>query len=271
MSLPVPPDAPAHQVKVVPDNVMSTSFRLTWCSPPVETSNGPITAYILEYSESSGEAPPCSISLSGVDEEHTVTGLKPHTEYYVKVAAVNAAGRGAFCEPVLVQTAPDSECCRVLWNIYCHNLNHMGCLLQHFTCHQVLNFFPMGIIPITAQLVVTYIRLYKSLCFTFIEPVAAPENVQVEASEDKPSIFVTWSPIQKQYYNSDSLTGYHVRYTTSSKDCKGGEIEVLPDETSCSLDFLDRGVAYAVSVAAANDVGRGPYSIPSVAMVLGGM
>ena len=42
-----------------------------------------------------------------------------------------------------------------------------------------------------------------------------------------------------------------------------------PDETSCSLDFLDRGVAYAVSVAAANDVGMGPYSIPSVAIVGG--
>ena len=95
--------------------------------------------------------------------------------------------------------------------------------------------------------------------------------MQVEASEDKPSIFVTWSPIQKQYYNSDSLTGYHVRYTTSSKDCRGGEIEVRPDETSCSLDFLDRGVAYAVSVAAANDVGMGPYSIPLVAMVVAGM
>ena len=94
----------------------------------------------------------------------------------------------------------------------------------------------------------------------------------MEASEDKPSIFVTWSPIQKQYYNSDSLTGYHVRYTTSSKDCRGGEIEVRPDETSCSLDFLDRGVAYAVSVAAANDVGIGPYSIhSSVTMVVGGM
>ena len=95
--------------------------------------------------------------------------------------------------------------------------------------------------------------------------------MQVEASEDKPSIFVTWSPIQKQYYNSDSLTGYHVRYTTSSKDCKGEEIEVGPDETSCSLDFLNRGVAYAISVAAANDVGTGPYSIPLVAMVVAGM
>ena len=89
---------------------MHTSFLLTWCPPPVEATNGPITAYILEYGESSGETPQPSVSLSGVVEEHTVTGLKPHTEYYVKVAAVNAAGRGPFCEPVLVQTAPDSEC-----------------------------------------------------------------------------------------------------------------------------------------------------------------
>ena len=109
LSLPVPPAAPPCQVKMVPDNVISTSFHLTWCPPPVETTNGPITAYILEYGESHSSAPPCSISLSGGVEEHTVTGLKPHTEYYVKVATVNAAGRGPFCEPVLVQTAPDSE------------------------------------------------------------------------------------------------------------------------------------------------------------------
>ena len=103
-----------------------------------------------------------------------------------------------------------------------------------------------------------------------LEPVAAPENVQMEASEDKPSIFVTWSPIPKHCYNSDTLTGYHVTYRPSNKDCKEGTLEVLPGETNCSLDFLDRGVAYAVSVAAANHAGIGPYSAPSVAIV-GGM
>ena len=104
------PDSPPSEVEIGPYNVTSASFLLSWSPPPVETTNGPITAYILEYGESSGEIPPRSISLSGVVEEHTVTGLKPHTEYYVKVAAETAAGRGPFCEPVLVQTAPDSEC-----------------------------------------------------------------------------------------------------------------------------------------------------------------
>ena len=76
----------------------------------METTNGPITAYILEYGESSGWTPPRIISLSGMVEEHTVTGLEAYTEYYVKVAAENAAGRGPFCEEVLVQTASASEC-----------------------------------------------------------------------------------------------------------------------------------------------------------------
>ena len=113
-----------HAVWKKPETELN--IELNWYKPPaVEASSGPITAYILEYGESCSSAPPCSISLSGGVEEHTVTGLKPHTEYYVKVAAVNAAGRGPFCEPLLVRTAPDSECCRVLCNIYCHNLNHI--------------------------------------------------------------------------------------------------------------------------------------------------
>ena len=95
------PVSPPSAVK--PDKVTSTSFLLTWCPPSVDATNGSITAYILEYGESG------SISLSGVAEEHTVTGLKPHTEYYVKVAAETAAGRGPFCEPVPVKTAPGSE------------------------------------------------------------------------------------------------------------------------------------------------------------------
>ena len=101
-----------HAVWKKPETELN--IELSWYKPPaVEASSGPITAYILEYGESCSSAPPRSISLSGGVEEHTVTGLKPHTEYYVKVAAENAAGRGPFCEPVLVQTAPDSECCRV--------------------------------------------------------------------------------------------------------------------------------------------------------------
>ena len=121
MSLSVPTVAPS-EVRIVPDNVTSTSFLVTWCPPPVETRYGLITAYILEYGESGSDTPPHVISLSGVSEEYTVTGLKPHTEYHVKVAAENTAGRGPFCEPVPVQTAPDSEYLLPCLNVVFYNI-----------------------------------------------------------------------------------------------------------------------------------------------------
>ena len=120
--LPLDATSPPSRVTASCLRAMSTSFHIVWSKPDaeyaielnwhhpaVETINGSVNAYILEYGESCSSAPPSSISLSGEVEEHTVTGLKPHTEYYVKVAAVNDAGRGPFCEPVLVQTVPDSE------------------------------------------------------------------------------------------------------------------------------------------------------------------
>ena len=76
----------------------------------METTNGSITTYILEYGESGSSCPSHTISLSGEAEKYEVTGLKPHTKYYVKVAAVNAAGTGNFCERVPVKTKQDSEC-----------------------------------------------------------------------------------------------------------------------------------------------------------------
>ena len=100
---------PPSVVEMLAENVTSTSFILTWCHPTVESNSTRHTAYVLEYWETDSSSPPCSISLAGRVKEHTVTGLKPQTKYSVKMAAENAAGRGPFCKPLLVQTEPDSE------------------------------------------------------------------------------------------------------------------------------------------------------------------
>ena len=91
------------------DNVTSTSFLLTWYHPTMESESAPYTAYVLEYCEMDNSILSCSISLAGGVKEHTVTGLKPQTTYCVKMAAENAAGRGPFCEALLVHTEPDGE------------------------------------------------------------------------------------------------------------------------------------------------------------------
>ena len=96
-------------VDMLAENVTSTSFILTWCHPTVKSTSTPYTAYVLEYWETDSSSPPCSISLAGRVKKHTLTGLKPQTTYFVKMAAENVAGRGPFCEPLLVQTEPDGE------------------------------------------------------------------------------------------------------------------------------------------------------------------
>ena len=106
----------------------STSFLLTWCDATVESRSTRHTAYVLEYWETDSSNSSCRISLAGRVKEHTVTGLKPQTTYCVKMAAENAAGRSPFCEPLLVQTEPDSECllitvCMVLGELI---LNKLG-------------------------------------------------------------------------------------------------------------------------------------------------
>ena len=113
------PPSPPSGVAVTTDDVSATSFHIAWSEPNNDGTNDPVTAYILEFGESCSSVPPHIISLSGEAEEHTVTGLKPHTEYYVKVAAETAAGRGPFCEPVLVQTSPDSES-HIRTTVYCN-------------------------------------------------------------------------------------------------------------------------------------------------------
>ena len=96
-------------VELLAGEVTATSFLLTWCHPPMDSNSTCYAAYVLEYWETDSSSPPCSISLAGRVKEHTVTGLKPQTTYYVKMAAENAAGRGPFCEALPVQTKPDSE------------------------------------------------------------------------------------------------------------------------------------------------------------------
>ena len=48
-----------------------------------------------------------------------MTGLKPQTTYCVKMAAENAAGRGPFCEALLVQTGGEYQ----LFYLYTDSLN----------------------------------------------------------------------------------------------------------------------------------------------------
>ena len=131
---------------VLAGNVTSTSFLLTWCHSPEESTSTPYTAYMLEYWETDSNSPPCSISLAGQVKKRTVTGLKPQTTYFVKMAAENAAGRGPFCEPLLVQTEPDGEyllstVCMVLGELILNRLDRQSITTENAFVSCIHNSF----------------------------------------------------------------------------------------------------------------------------------
>jgi hypothetical protein len=84
---------------------------LSW-TPPTDAGSDPITGYVIEYSTDYGATWSVPSATGGTGTDHTVTGLSNGTDYVFQVAAVSAAGTGAFSSntdpvtPAASSTAP---------------------------------------------------------------------------------------------------------------------------------------------------------------------
>ena len=84
----------------------SRSLAVKWEAVPCPQQRGPITGYILRYSNSSGVF--TELDITG--EQYMLSGLTPYTSYSMQVAAVNNKGTGPYSEPFLtVETLQDGE------------------------------------------------------------------------------------------------------------------------------------------------------------------
>ena len=74
----------------------SSSITLQWKAVPCIHQNGNITGYMIEYEEVNVGG--WTLIVGGQKERTTgsITGLRPMTQYYIRVAAVNSAGIGPF-------------------------------------------------------------------------------------------------------------------------------------------------------------------------------
>lgn len=86
--------------------ISSSSVTLAWVAPPLVEQNGYLTGYSVNYSTGAGPWH----TVRRVKESHiTLSGLQPHKEVVVSVAAANINGTGPYTLPLVLQTPADSE------------------------------------------------------------------------------------------------------------------------------------------------------------------
>ncbi len=77
---------------------------LTWAAP-LTSGGATVTSYVLERSLDGATWTPSGSTTGALPRSHTVTGLDNGVKHWFRVAAVTAAGTGAFSEPVTATPA----------------------------------------------------------------------------------------------------------------------------------------------------------------------
>ena len=78
-SIPAPSQSP---VAITATVTSSTSARITWSPPPLEAQNGIIRLYEIYLEDERGNA-----TFNSTVESYILTGLRPASQYRVRVAA----------------------------------------------------------------------------------------------------------------------------------------------------------------------------------------
>jgi len=96
---------PGAPTALTPGTLTSTTIPLTWSAP--STGGGAITDYVVQYAAAgtSFASPTTFADGTSATTGATITGLTSSASYDVRVAAVNAAGQGAWAS-LMGQTTP---------------------------------------------------------------------------------------------------------------------------------------------------------------------
>ena len=101
-----PSDAPLNVTGVFND---STSLTIFWNPPSIPDQNGNIVAYNIIYQRTGGDGSDSMMEMASTsDQSVIISGLRPFTNYSVRVAALTVA-IGPFSEQVVVRTDSASK------------------------------------------------------------------------------------------------------------------------------------------------------------------
>ena len=95
---------PSPPIGVKADNITATTTTVSW-QPPHDV-NGIIRGYEVSYIPH-GESE-CLHDVVGDTTSTELTGLRPHTEYTIRVRA-KTVDYGEYCTPIIASTLDDGE------------------------------------------------------------------------------------------------------------------------------------------------------------------
>ena len=105
-STPSPPTAPSDSPTLRLVQPQFTQLTLAWDEP--SQPNGQLTQYVIQYRQGSGRWVETTVSASAKYKLFT-SGFDSGSRYQVRIAAVNAAGRGPFSTSVQFTMQPPGE------------------------------------------------------------------------------------------------------------------------------------------------------------------
>ena len=92
-------------------SVEARSMSVSWNEVPCNGQNGPITGYLLYYTNTTFTD---TVNITGGDNrQYMLTGLTPYTNYTVTVRPYNDGGIGPTSSKTQ-QTAEDSKCVLII-------------------------------------------------------------------------------------------------------------------------------------------------------------
>uniref|UniRef100_A0A3Q2Y7J4 Receptor-type tyrosine-protein phosphatase S n=1 Tax=Hippocampus comes TaxID=109280 RepID=A0A3Q2Y7J4_HIPCM len=288
------PSGPPAEVRC--SSPTSTSILVSWRAPPMESQNGIITRYSIQYAATDGEdkTPRQIPDIPPESSQYLLEHLEKWTEYHVTVTAHTDVGAGPQSTPQLVRTeedVPDKPRLMV-------STTNMGTALLQWHPPAVthgplqgyrLRFGRKDLEPLTViefperDNHYTTREIHKGASYTF--RLSARNKVgfgeetvkEVTTNEDVPSGYPQWitadaattSTIQVSWQELllAERNGHIVKYALQYKDINSprspSELFITAPESTVILDGLKAETTYDIKMCAFTSKGSGPYS-PSV-------
>ncbi len=284
------PDAPTGVAIQV---ASESSLSVTW-DPPENTSSLEITGYDVQYRDGS-ESPIswASITVDHTNTEATISELSSGKEYFIRVAAINSAGTGAYSKGVsaTLTTFPEAPTgvtvelmsettLFVTWNPP-KNTGGTEIIAYDFQCRDGTmshdEWVSISPHPTITEIELTELTAGMEYFFqvaainsagigTYSEEASAllsqrlqaPTNVTVEVNSET-TLGVTWDPPTNTF--GIDIEGYDVQYRDGNESpISWTSVAPNPTDTETTISGLTTGHEYFILVAAINSDGIGTYS-----------